>query len=292
MASSSAETYRRDDFGTDDMPFCNNSEDLQEVSILTVRGETGSGFYRLASTILGLLSVLFLVVIIGMSVLYSEVSGRHDRLALNSSQANGELESLKADYKRLAATKSTLHEEFGKVLSEKKALQVRLERAMSQIVALRQEKERSENQLKISRDSCGRCPQGWRLLNATCYYFSDEGLHKRGWEQSRQDCVNKGGDLAVVDTQEKQEFVSEVLQASRLGYWDGFWIGLKDDHTEGVWKWRDGASLERGYWREGEPNDFYSAEDCAATYPTSKPLEAWNDAPCNHPLKWICEMSP
>uniref|UniRef100_A0AAY4C644 C-type lectin domain-containing protein n=1 Tax=Denticeps clupeoides TaxID=299321 RepID=A0AAY4C644_9TELE len=173
----------------------------------------------------------------------SEVSGRHDRLALNSSQANGELESLKADYKRLAATKSNAHEEFGKVL----------------------------------RDSCGRCPQGWRLLNATCYYFSDEGLHKRGWEQSRQDCVNKGGDLAVVDTQEKNFFeMTPPLY----------------DHTEGVWKWRDGAALERGYWREGEPNDFYSAEDCAATYPTSKPLEAWNDAPCNTTIKWICEMSP
>uniref|UniRef100_A0AAY4CA43 C-type lectin domain-containing protein n=1 Tax=Denticeps clupeoides TaxID=299321 RepID=A0AAY4CA43_9TELE len=127
-----------------------------------------------------------------------------------------------------------------------------------------------------SRDSCGRCPQGWRLLNATCYYFSDEGLHKRGWEQSRQDCVNKGGDLAVVDTQEKQ-FVSEVLQASRLGYWDDLFLCI--------------LCIPR-YWREGEPNDFYSAEDCAATYPTSKPLEAWNDAPCNHPLKWICEMSP
>lgn len=40
---------------------------------------------------------------------------------------------------------------------------------------------------------------------------------------------------------------------------------------------------------EGEPNDDMGIEDCAAVYPTSDPMKAWNDVPCSHPLKWICE---
>lgn len=43
------------------------------------------------------------------------------------------------------------------------------------------------------------------------------------------------------------------------------------------------------YWNHGEPNDQYSVEDCAAVYPFNNPLKSWNDAPCSHPLKWICE---
>uniref|UniRef100_A0A8C9V9T3 C-type lectin domain-containing protein n=1 Tax=Scleropages formosus TaxID=113540 RepID=A0A8C9V9T3_SCLFO len=128
---------------------------------------------------------------------------------------------------------------------------------------------------------CEMCPVGWRLFSSRCYFFSaSEGTRRKSWPDARADCVDRGADLVEVESKEKDPHVWHLT---------GFWMGLRDIHTEGVWKWLNGTELTVGYWMDGEPNDQYSTEDCAATYLKPNPLKSWNDAPCSTKLYWICE---
>ncbi|KAF3844798.1 hypothetical protein F7725_007961 [Dissostichus mawsoni] len=133
------------------------------------------------------------------------------------------------------------------------------------------------------------------FMNSVCFYFAfSDAFSPRSWQEARQFCINQGGDLAVIDSREKHLAITELItnyqDPSRPIVHIGFWIGLRDIE-EGIWKWLDGTRLTTGYWNDGEPNDS-GGEDCAATYPRGNPFKAWNDAPCNHILKWICQMTP
>eukprot|EP00063_Salmo_salar_P063220 XP_014038055.1 PREDICTED: killer cell lectin-like receptor subfamily B member 1A isoform X1 [Salmo salar] len=78
------------------------------------------------------------------------------------------------------------------------------------------------------------CPEGWRRFGCSCYYVSTEG---KSWEESRQDCLERGADLVIINSEEEQTFINgfESLIFS--------WIGLTDSVTEGTWKWVDGTLL-------------------------------------------------
>lgn len=134
-------------------------------------------------------------------------------------------------------------------------------------------------------------------MNSACYYFAfSSALVRRSWQEARDFCKRQGGDLAVINSREKNLVISELINkyADLMGPvvpFTGFWIGLRDVDDEGTWKWLDGTPLTDSFWNIGEPNN-QGNEDCAATYRRSNPFFAWNDAPCSHGLKWICEMIP
>lgn len=54
-------------------------------------------------------------------------------------------------------------------------------------------------------DGCRHCPPGWILMNSVCYYFSytDDAL-SRTWQRARDFCQIYGGDLAVIDSKDKE----------------------------------------------------------------------------------------
>lgn len=45
------------------------------------------------------------------------------------------------------------------------------------------------------------------------------------------------------------------------------------------------------YWKSGQPDHggTNNEEDCVEVYHRDGVLANWNDAPCNHMLRWICE---
>ena len=47
----------------------------------------------------------------------------------------------------------------------------------------------------------GLSPLGWRRLGNSLYLFSDT---KKNWEDSRNDCKQRGADLVVIDSDEEQ----------------------------------------------------------------------------------------
>ena len=55
--------------------------------------------------------------------------------------------------------------------------------------------------------SCGRCQEGWVLLNTSCYFFSNVLTNqpiKKNWPDSRQDCISRKADLVVIESWEEQ----------------------------------------------------------------------------------------
>ncbi|XP_041957301.1 C-type lectin domain family 4 member G-like isoform X1 [Alosa sapidissima] len=273
-------------------------DNLQKVSLFTVRGYGSSKRYQLATGVLGLISAALLMAVIGMAI---QIKGMGvSQSSLNFTAVRSELKLLRDDRVRLKAVMDSLQHDYDKARSDRSLLQAQLDREsamsdrlLSQIKTLEEQKKREDVRVLQLVRSCGRCPPGWEVMNDTCYYFpTSSGIPRKGWDDAKADCIRQGGNLATVDTLLKQTFlvgVLRVLHSEGFSYRSGFWIGLRQKDTEGAWHWTNGSSLGTGYWMDGEPNDDYGHEDCAATYPTVNILKSWNDAPCRHPLKWICE---
>ncbi|KAJ8290466.1 hypothetical protein GJAV_G00013210 [Gymnothorax javanicus] len=276
-------------------PCQGNSERRRKV-VYAPRAQT----YRLTTVILGILCAVLISIIIGLCVNYNGLSTKHSILSQNSSVTNSDYERLKANYSQLTATLMKAQRNFQEAVGAKDSMQLERDRERRQKELLQRQKEallKEETNLQARittlQKSCERCPAGWVLLRLSCYFFSSIGTGKKTWHQSREECKKSGADLAVIDNQEKQEFISRIVKgAGDSGSWHvrGYWIGLSDIHSEGAWKWLNGSELTRGFWFDGEPNDQYSGEDCGATYPKQDPLKTWNDAPCDFELKWICEI--
>lgn len=153
-----------------------------------------------------------------------------------------------------------------------------------------------KSHIPMMKEGCRYCSPGWTYINSVCYFFAfSDVMIRKPWHDARQFCISQGGDLAIVDTRDKQMAISDLINSfddtSRTIAHRGFWIGLRDTEVEGIWKWLDGRRMFEGYWNDGEPNNVGN-EDCAAVYPRANPFKAWNDAPCTFELKWICEMAP
>ncbi|XP_024283493.2 CD209 antigen-like protein D isoform X1 [Oncorhynchus tshawytscha] len=132
------------------------------------------------------------------------------------------------------------------------------------------------------------CIEGWRLSGSSCYFLSTE---RKTWEESRQDCLERGADLVVVNSRNEQKFLTGLNRNI-----DSVWIGLTDRETEGTWKWVDGTPLATRYWGRNQPDNgvvfavHIGEEDCVEiNYGYSDPVNKWNDIACNSQFNWICE---
>uniref|UniRef100_UPI003AAA5A61 C-type lectin domain family 4 member E-like n=1 Tax=Centroberyx gerrardi TaxID=166262 RepID=UPI003AAA5A61 len=129
------------------------------------------------------------------------------------------------------------------------------------------------------------CPAGWRMFSCVCYLLSTE---TKTWDNSRQDCRDRGADLVVIDSAAEQTFLSTLTNGAASA-----WIGLSDRDMEGTWKWIDETPLTEEYWAGSQPdngggNPRWGEEDCARII-TGKTKENWNDQNCANSLRWICE---
>ncbi|XP_045073773.1 C-type lectin domain family 4 member E-like [Coregonus clupeaformis] len=143
--------------------------------------------------------------------------------------------------------------------------------------------ERDQLQKEIERlnwENKGSCPEGWRRFGCRCYYLSTE---KKSWEESRQDCLERGADLVIINSEEEQAFINGFESVSYV------WIGLTDSVTEGTWKWVDGTPLTTpSYWRSGEPGGG-TYQNCGEIYYMSLGRRVWRDLGCSFSQEWICE---
>ncbi|KAL1281255.1 hypothetical protein QQF64_000058 [Cirrhinus molitorella] len=64
---------------------------------------------------------------------------------------------------------------------------------------------------------------------------------EKSWSDSRQYCRDRGGDLVIINSEEKQRFISS-LTTERV------WIGLSDIEHESKMTWVDNSPLNQGFW--------------------------------------------
>ncbi|XP_039876056.1 CD209 antigen-like protein E isoform X5 [Simochromis diagramma] len=152
---------------------------------------------------------------------------------------------------------------------------------------------------KVIDDPCYKCEEGWELHGGKCYYFSTS---KSSWEQSRDECRAKGGELVKIDSREEQRFLDRRLRNVMTEDEDRFWIGLTDSAVEGRWVWADGSPLDQSltFWSKGEPDNWTGhngehpdGDDCVRMGEKggADDLKCWFDAFCSKPHRSICEKA-
>ena len=75
------------------------------------------------------------------------------------------------------------------------------------------------------------------------------------WEEARLDAESRGGQLAVLNTQDKINTANVYLQGQSYSSY-GVYIGLSDHQNEGSWKWVNETDLSTANWASGEPNNY------------------------------------
>uniref|UniRef100_A0A8C7SRJ0 C-type lectin domain-containing protein n=1 Tax=Oncorhynchus mykiss TaxID=8022 RepID=A0A8C7SRJ0_ONCMY len=165
-------------------------------------------------------------------------------------------------YNNLTEDRDQLQTSYNNLIAERDQLQT----SYNNLIAERDQLQTSYNNLIEERD---------QKFDSSCYFLS---IVSKTWEESRQDCLNRGGDLVIIQSREEQDYIKTFKVMS--------WIGLTDEDREGLWTWVDKAQLTTAeYWHPGEPNGGRE-ENCGMIWMN---YDAWNDASCSAALPWICE---
>ncbi|XP_048245490.1 C-type mannose receptor 2-like [Haliotis rufescens] len=112
-------------------------------------------------------------------------------------------------------------------------------------------------------------------------------LNTSVWETARLNCMSSfGGHLAIVDSIDKINFLTVLINATGDFFLRKFYIGASDIQEEGSWRWMDGSPLNFTYWRPGQPTSTPD-QDCLAW----KFGDGWRNRPCTDNIFSICERS-
>jgi hypothetical protein len=108
------------------------------------------------------------------------------------------------------------------------------------------------------------------------------------WDAARTSCAAFGGDLLALEDDAEQAVVIAFAEPMPTGP-GGWFFGLNDRTTEGVFLWPDGRAPSFTSWGVGEPNDASANEDCGEM---SLGVATWNDVPCADARAYVCEAVP
>ena len=104
------------------------------------------------------------------------------------------------------------------------------------------------------------------------------------WTSAEASCVEKGGHLASAPQADHWRRIKSFLYDDDFSNCEKFWLGGKENGTEGNWTWTDGSQWSYEHWYEGEPNDEQN-QNC---------LQAdsfyWYDSSCSNRFCSICSF--
>uniref|UniRef100_A0AAZ3PMF2 C-type lectin domain-containing protein n=1 Tax=Oncorhynchus tshawytscha TaxID=74940 RepID=A0AAZ3PMF2_ONCTS len=195
-----------------------------------------------AAVCLGLLYVLLLAGIIGLSVQYRNVSknssAERDKLQNSYNYLTKERDQLQNSYNNLTKERDQLQNSYNNLTKERDQLQTsnnNLTRERDQLQTSYNNLTKERDQLQTERDflsgrltNCKQsCPEGWQKFESSWYFLSE--MTEKTWEKSRKDCLERGADLVIINSNKEQEFLFNLKKA--------VWIGLTDSVKEGTWKW-------------------------------------------------------
>ncbi|XP_032367613.1 CD209 antigen-like protein E isoform X2 [Etheostoma spectabile] len=164
----------------------------------------------------------FLLILAALFIYFTLLQTRYDQLSNNYSQLQDEVKQLKN------RTEVTL-------------LQTRYDQLSNNYTQLQDDVMQLKNR---TEDTI--CPDGWTRYGCSCYFKSKE---KKKWEDSRDDCQQRGAYLVVINSKEDQKFVTELSKDGES------WIGILNEMTRWIWHWVDGSVLPRTYWPESQDYD-------------------------------------
>ncbi|KAF5893774.1 C-type lectin domain family 4 member E-like isoform X1, partial [Clarias magur] len=207
-------------------------------------GDTAwSKCYRLTAVCVVLLFVLLLTIIAVLWIKFSMLNTENNQLQTSYNNLTIERDQLQTSNDILTIERDQLQTSNDILTIERDQLQT-----SNDILTIeRDQLQTSYNTLTNERDQLKRERDGYLRKHCDswgCFSFSSSIYfifnEKKSWDESREDCRNKGADLVIINSSEEQDFISKQLQGGRA------WIGLSDGDTEGKWKWVDGTPLTSG----------------------------------------------
>ena len=130
-----------------------------------------------------------------------------------------------------------------------------------------------ENEAVSASKKLSTCPLNGFIWESSCYVLNEVKLD---WSSAVNECKARGGQLAVLDSEEEMRFV-----LPRLGY--NTWIGGHDSATEGLWQWIEkDETIDFLLWEPGQPNE---TGDCMEAYNGHL-----NDERCEVNNQFVCEF--
>ncbi len=75
------------------------------------------------------------------------------------------------------------------------------------------------------------------------------------WQEAEQKCIDMGGILASVKSEEVNNFLYKLSKGKCL------WLGASDELEEGQWIWRDGSPMNYTNWASKEPDNWYDGKE-------------------------------
>ncbi|KAG1955862.1 CD209 antigen [Pimephales promelas] len=166
----------------------------------------GSRCLVLMTVCLGLMCVLLLVFI----TLYITITAERDLLKNTVEEFTHTINRLQDKNTDLMTEKDQLKNNVSSLSQKKLELETR-------VMSLKEELKR-----EVSK-------QGF-------FFISSESM---SWPESRQYCTDRGADLVIINTEEKQRCITSLAK-------ERVWIGLTDSDTEGIMKWVDKSPLKQG----------------------------------------------
>ncbi|RUS76015.1 hypothetical protein EGW08_016220 [Elysia chlorotica] len=122
------------------------------------------------------------------------------------------------------------------------------------------------------------CPSGWTFLEdeLACYKYFDT---RETNAAAAAECSSYGAILATAKTSTENNLL-KGLSATQS------WIGGSDSNSENDFIWSDGSPITWSNWRNGEPNNWGSGEDCVVLRSGGD----WDDRSCNYRYTYLCKM--
>ncbi|XP_041359588.1 uncharacterized protein LOC121375929 [Gigantopelta aegis] len=145
------------------------------------------------------------------------------------------------------------------------------------------------------------CPMGFERNQDSCYYFADE--YAESWFNARDACQTMGADLAVIESQDENNFIKGRLATIAGNNTRSFYAGLHKLNDKTTWRWIDPEAVTGV--PSGPPNNASAFSDWRigqGTEPrnhcmlfnrpnTTAPFE-WYHKKCYYSRYYICEVSP
>ena len=139
-------------------------------------------------------------------------------------------------------------------------------------------------EVQATKKSCFLCPSEFLYRNVqlrSCYFFSKT---KKTWANASDECIRRGAYLVEVDSKEEDDFLRGIIMTGSEIF---HWMGSNDLLKEGQWMWhQSGKPFTYTNWLPGQPDNSDGKEHCLMYWTDSK----WNDASCNYPFLYICEI--
>ncbi|XP_071000155.1 C-type lectin domain family 4 member M-like [Oncorhynchus clarkii lewisi] len=204
---------------------------------------------------------------------YNNLTKERYQLQTSYNNLTKERDQLQTSYNNLTKERYQLQTSYNNLTKERYQLETKYNNLT---------KEKDQLQTRYNNLTNERCPEGWQKFESSWYFLSTE---TKTWKESREDCLERGADLVIINSDKEQEFLFNLNKR--------VWIGLTDSVNEKTWKWVDGTPLTTGYWYYPQPDNAGPTqnEDCVEIHNDQLPLNAWNDLSCDSQLNWICEKA-